>query len=76
MMTVPQAHKAGFLLQCAHLGVRADVAEQLFQKRAFLGSALGAATNVGLQAGRGALSGVSGPMDSLDGTLGLYRSLT
>ncbi len=142
MMTVPQAHKAGFLLQCAHLGVRADVAESLYQKRAskealvggkadkkpdsafsrselhegieeeaehtgaikirkeiakdhlaedpryytklermekkagstnhkwaFLGSALGAATNVGLQAGRGALSGVSGAMD-VAGNLG------
>lgn len=74
-MTVQQAYKAGFLLQCAHLGVQAAAAEALFQKQAFLGTALGAATNVGLQAGRGALTGVSGAMD-MAGGLGdnVYRA--
>ena len=62
-MTVQQAYKAGFLLQCAHLGVQAAAAEALFQKQAFLGTALGAATNVGLQAGRGIRSGIDGAMD-------------
>lgn len=54
-MTKKQAYSSGFLLQCASMGLPAEQANVLL-KKALLGQILGTATNLGVEAGKGALN--------------------